>query len=120
MKILKQVDVIINYIFLCVIAISFFILIFDICLVLNNPYEYKNVHHFSETILTWKSKSVILYVLKDVVFLVGLTILFFVGYKKLIDKISTSLKYVYYFTIIVFFASLFWGYYQWYLTGLDH
>lgn len=115
--IFQILDRIFNYLFLAIITLLGIALIMDIVFIINNPYEYKNVHNFSETVLTWKSKSVLLYVLKDVLFLAVLTILFGVGY---IGKVNSTLKYIYYCVLVVFFGSLFWGYYQWYLTGFDH
>jgi hypothetical protein len=120
MKIAKRIDIGINYIFLCLLTILGIALIIDIGSILTNPNEYKTVHNFPEATLTWKSKSVLLYVLRNILFLAVLGTLFYIGYKKLVNNKSNRLKYLYYAVVLIFFLGLIWNYTQWAQTGFDH
>ncbi len=120
MRILKTIDTAISYIFMALIATVGLYLLLDIGMILSDPTEYKNVHDFPESTVSWKSTSVILYTLRNLAFVAILGALFYIGYKKAIHENSSRFNYLYYGIVIFFFMRLFWGYYQWTQTGFDH
>lgn len=118
---MRTIEQILNYLFLIAVGLYAVIMLVDTISIIINPESYRTAHGFTETNLSWTSKSVVSYIVSNTALLLMFVLSFFTGFKNLRNKGSVKLwKALYYLCFVGLLVLVVGGYSYWTGTGFDH
>lgn len=92
----------------------------DIVVIIANPEDYRLAHHFTDDNLSYKSDSIRMYIIRNVLYISIVSGIALLSFLKIYGKLSRNWIYFYYVTYIFLIGMMVLGYYKWSDTGFDH